>query len=318
MKVLTLTKILGLSITALCTTSLYAQNLQSVSRHGNVHDDLLASQQTIQGQIKLSETQDYIDDILKDENEPESDIYEEGWESNKVNSYKNTLVPSSKNINVSEFSMPCPGYVTSPYGYRPRFRRMHKGVDLKVQVGDTIRSAFDGKVRLAKYEGGGYGYYIIVRHENGLETVYGHLSRFIAKPNQYVKAGDPIALGGNTGRSTGPHLHFETRFMGYAINPAAIFDFGNQTTHTDVFTFNKRTYEQSRDYSPNAQRAKYTAKKGKNSYKSTGSKTTYKVRRGDSLGKIASRQGVSISTICELNGISKSTKIKPGKVLRIK
>ncbi|MEG0701763.1 MAG: M23 family metallopeptidase [Muribaculaceae bacterium] len=318
MKLSTTAKIFGLSITVLCSTSLYAQNLQSVSRHGYVHDDLLASQQTIQNQIKLTETQDYMDDILKDENEPEADIYGEGWKSDKVNSYKNAIVPNSRQIDVSQFSMPCPGYVTSPYGYRPRFRRMHKGVDLKVNIGDTIRAAFDGKIRLTKYEGGGYGNYVIVRHENGLETVYGHLSRFLTRPNQYVKAGDPIALGGNTGRSTGPHLHFETRFMGYAINPAAIFDFRNQTTHTDIFTFNKRTYEFSRDYSPNAQRAKYAAKRGSNSYKSTGSKTTYKVRRGDSLGKIAARHGVSVSEICKLNGVSKSSKIKQGKVLRIK
>ena len=129
---------------------------------------------------------------------------------------------------------------------------MHKGIDLKVQIGDTIYAAFDGKVRLTKYERKGYGYYTILRHENGLETVYGHLSKFLVKPDQYVKAGDPIALGGNTGRSTGPHLHFETRFMGYAINPDAIFDFTNKTTQTDSYTFNKKTFEQRRDYYPNS------------------------------------------------------------------
>ena len=121
--------------------------------------------------------------------------------------------------------MPCDGYVTSPYGYRRRFRRMHKGIDLKVQTGDTVYAAFNGKVRLTKYERRGYGYYVVIRHENELETVYGHLSKFLVEPDQYVKAGDPIALGGNTGRSFGSHLHFETRFMGYAINPSAIFDF---------------------------------------------------------------------------------------------
>ena len=148
--------------------------------------------------------------------------------------------------------MPCPGYLTSQYGYRRRFRRMHKGVDLKVQIGDTIRAAFDGKVRLTNFERRGYGYYVIVRHENGLETVYGHLSGFLVKPDQYVKAGDPIALGGNTGRSTGPHLHFETRFMGYPINPMAIFDFANQTVHTDTYTFDKNTYQYPRNFDPAA------------------------------------------------------------------
>ena len=121
---------------------------------------------------------------------------------------------------------------------------------------DTVRAAFDGKVRLTRFERGGYGFYVIVRHENGLETVYGHLSRFLVQPDQFVKAGTPIALSGNTGRSTGPHLHFETRFMGVAINPEAIFDFENRVTHTDVFTFNKNKYTESRNYAP---RKSYTA-----------------------------------------------------------
>ncbi|MBS7373174.1 MAG: M23 family metallopeptidase, partial [Muribaculaceae bacterium] len=109
--------------------------------------------------------------------------------------------------------------------------------------------AFSGRVRLTKYERSGYGFYVIVRHENSLETVYGHLSRFLVKPDQYVKAGQPIALAGNTGRSTGPHLHFETRFMGYAINPEAIFDFANRCTHTDTYLFTKSTYQNARNYS---------------------------------------------------------------------
>ena len=148
--------------------------------------------------------------------------------------------------------MPHPGYVTSPYGYRRRFRRMHKGIDLKANTGDTVRAAFDGKVRITKYERKGYGYYVVIRHTNDLETVYGHLSKFLVEPDTYVRAGDPIALAGNTGRSTGSHLHFETRYMGYAINPAAIFDFANQTTHTDTYTFDKNTYQKARNFSPEA------------------------------------------------------------------
>lgn len=297
-----------------------AQNLQSVSRHGNMHDDLLASQTTITDQIRLSETKEYMDIILQEESEPELDIYKEGWESDRVNPYKNAIVPDRKVINVKDFAMPTPGYITSPYGYRPRFRRMHKGVDLKVQIGDTIRAAFDGKIRLTKYERRGYGYYVIVRHENGLETVYGHLSKFLVKPNDYVKAGDPIALGGNTGRSTGPHLHFETRFMGYAINPTAIFDFDNQTTHTDTYTFDKSTFERGRNYNPYKGRERYYAstKNKKGSKATTGGKVSHKVRKGESLSKIAKRYGVSVNQLCRLNGISRSTKLKVGKVLRVK
>ena len=146
--------------------------------------------------------------------------------------------------------MPVPGPVTSNYGYRPKFGRMHKGVDLRLKSNDTVVAAFDGKVRVVNYEGKGYGNYVIIRHPNGLETVYGHLNKHLVKENQVVKAGEPIGLGGSTGRSTGPHLHFETRFMGYAINPAAIFDFANHCTHTDQYTFSKTTYQEARNFAP--------------------------------------------------------------------
>ena len=188
---------------------------------------------------------------------------------------------------------------------------MHKGVDLKLHTGDTVYAAFSGRVRLTNYERRGYGYYIILRHENELETVYGHLSKFLVQDGEDVKVGQPIALGGNTGRSFGAHLHFETRYMGYAINPAAIFDFANKTTHTDTYTFDKKSFKKSRDYSPSS---RYKAK-GNNKYKG---KNTYKVRKGDSLGKIASRHGTTVSNLCRLNGISKNTKLSIGKVLRVR
>lgn len=305
-------------LTAVSTTAV-AQHLRSVSAHNSMHENLIASQRDIQEQIKINETKEFMDILLREEEEPEGDIYEEGWNSKLVNPYKGKFVPDNVRIDVSEYFMPVPGYITSPYGYRPRFRRQHKGVDLKLQTGDTVRAAFSGKVRLTQYERKGYGYYVILRHPNGLETVYGHLSRFLVKPNQEVKVGDPIALGGSTGRSTGPHLHFETRYMGYAINPMAIFDFANQTTHTDFFTFSKATYTKAHDYSPNANvRYAESSKNKHNAYAASGSKKTHKVRKGDTLGKIASKYGVTVASICRLNGISKSTKLSLGKVLRVK
>lgn len=296
-----------------------AQELRPVSAHNDIHERLIASQRDIQEQIKIDETKKFMDIILKEEEEPEIDIYTESWNSQLVNPYGGMEVPDNVKIDVSEYAMPTPGYITSPYGYRPRFRRTHKGVDLKLQIGDTVRAAFSGKVRLTKYERNGYGYYVIIRHPNGLETVYGHLSKFLVKPNEDVEVGQPIALGGNTGRSTGPHLHFETRYMGYAINPGAIFDFANQTTHTDYYTFNKKTYTKARNYSPEAN-AKYAAQTSKkNSYSSTtGTKKTHKVRKGDTLSKIASRYGTTVSSLCRLNGISQTTTLSLGKVLRVK
>ena len=131
--------------------------------------------------------------------------------------------------------------ITSNFG--SRWGRQHKGLDIKVYIGDTIRSAFSGKVRIVRYEGGGYGKYIVIRHNNGLETIYGHLSKQLVEENQTVRAGEVIGLGGNTGRSTGSHLHFETRLCGVALNPALMFDFREQDVTGDYYAFNRSTYD---------------------------------------------------------------------------
>ena len=325
-----------------------AQNLQSASNFSKMHSNLLAKQNRVKDQIRVQEAQNYAADLYE-ECEPEPDIYTEGWESNLVNCYKDANVPNTKVLDVRRYVMPVKGnYVTSQYGYRPKFGRTHKGVDLRAAVGDTVYSAFSGRVRLTRFERGGYGFYVIVRHENGLETVYGHLSRFLVKPDQYVKAGQPIALSGNTGRSTGPHLHFETRFMGYAINPEAIFDFANRCTHTDSYTFSKSTYTQSRDYSPgkryNSAKKSVTSdekpaatssaadrSKGKNKMKSEQasakpastkksreeSRTTHKVKEGENLTKIAAANGLTVAQLKKMNGLD-SDNVKVGKVLRVK
>ena len=254
-------KIFGVALVAiLCAGGASAQKITSKSPHSRAHEQLLANQAKNRDQIRLVEKNTFID--LIDDLEPEPDIYTEGWNSKRVNPFKESDVPDTKVIDVTGYYMPVPGKVTSNYGYRAKFGRMHKGIDLAIRSNDTIRAAFDGKVRLTKYEGRGYGYYVVIRHDNGMETVYGHLSKFLVKPNQRVKAGEPIALGGNTGRSTGPHLHFETRFMGLAINPAAIIDFENGVPHKDVFTFDHKTYKQSQKYGP-VKRSKYAKRKSK-------------------------------------------------------
>ncbi len=327
----------------LLALSLSAQNLQSASSYSKMHSNLLAKQDRINDQIRVQEAQKYAADLYE-ECEPEPDIYTEGWDSDLVNCYKDANVPNTKVLDVRHYVMPIKGnYVTSHYGYRPQFGRSHKGVDLRSAVGDTVYSAFSGRVRLTRFERGGYGFYVIVRHENGLETVYGHLSRFLVKPDQYVKAGQPIALSGNTGRSTGPHLHFETRFMGYAINPEAIFDFSNRCTHTDSYTFSKSTYTKAREYAPSKRYAaakrsvapaeeKENAKSSKNNKKEqpvastarkstkesrSNSRSTYKVQKGDNLGKIAANNNMTVDQLKKLNGIT-DNKIKDGQVLRVK
>lgn len=260
-----------LTITAAGVLSASAQTTYRLpGQHTQQQGQLLAHQGNMTNSIAVPINIDYLN--FSTEDEPELDIYTEGWNSGRVNCYNLANAPQQAVIDVSRYHMPHPGPVSSPYGYRPRFKRMHKGVDISLHVGDTVRAAFDGRVRITNYDARGYGNYVVVRHTNDLETVYGHLSKFLVKNGEYVKAGTPIALGGNTGRSTGPHLHFETRYMGYAINPAAIFDFPNQTTHTDTYTFNKNTYQNARNFSPeaNAQYARaYFSKRSSNSYASS-------------------------------------------------
>lgn len=215
--------------------------------HTQQHNDLLANQKPATNLFKIENNDLLIEQIKEREAILNNSIYAEFWNSDRVNPYGTAVtIPNHQDIDVSEYTTPCPGHITSNYGYRSRFGRMHYGIDLKLQVGDTVRAAFTGKVRLTKYERRGYGYYVVIRHDNGLETVYGHLSRFLVKPDQVVNAGDPIALGGNTGRSTGAHLHFETRFLGIPINPAAIIDFEKGLPHKATFAFDKQTYGKSK------------------------------------------------------------------------
>ena len=233
--------------------------------HATQHNSLIAKQTPSINPFKIENNDLLLNHVREREAmDMEGEVFDEFWASEHVNAYgSGALIPDRKDIHVSEYYSPCPGYKTSDYGYRARFRRNHYGVDLKLQIGDTVRAAFSGKIRLTKYERKGYGYYVVMRHPNGMETVYGHLSRFLVKPDQVVKAGDPIALGGNTGRSTGPHLHFETRYMGIPINPNAIIDFENGVPHKDVFAFDKRTYGKSQKYAPAKKKSRVTASKRK-------------------------------------------------------
>lgn len=233
---------------------------------------------------------------------PAADLYGSNWDTRWVDPFRadraNRHFPDSCAIDCSSFVYPIAidsiARITSKYG--PRRRRMHRGIDLKVLKGDTIRAAFDGKVRIRNYERRGYGYYLVIRHPNGLETVYGHLSKQLVKVNDIVKAGQPIGLGGNTGRSTGSHLHFETRFLGQAINPAEIIDFENGVPHQDVYVF--------RNLKINGRKSNiYTS--------STNQMVYHRVKSGDTLGKIARIYGTSVGELCRLNGL------KPTSILRI-
>lgn len=234
---------------------------------------------------------------------PADELYDSNWDTRWVNPFRGTAVkfPDSCAIDCSSFVLPIDTQlkVTSKYG--PRRRRMHKGIDLKVQIGDTIRAAFDGKVRIRNFERRGYGNYLVVRHPNGLETIYGHLSKSLVNINDIVRAGEPIALGGNTGRSTGSHLHFETRFLGQAINPSEIIDFENGVPHQDKYVF----------------RSMKINGRNSNIYTSSGNQMAYhRVKSGDTLGKIARMYGTSVNELCRLNGLKSTSMLRLGQSIR--
>jgi murein DD-endopeptidase MepM/ murein hydrolase activator NlpD len=172
---------------------------------------------------------------------------------------------------------------------------------LKLNTGDSVKSVFSGKVRVIDYESRGYGHYIVVRHNNGLETVYAHLSKVLVELDQDLEAGETLALGGNTGRSTGPHLHFETRYLGNAINPTNIIDFNSGLANNANYLITKaKTFYYQREVKAMTA-AKYV-----------------RVKKGDYLGRIASRNGTSVRTLCRLNGIKSNKLLQIGQRIRIR
>ena len=263
--------------------------------------DLIARQAPIDKKLKTVDSLALQKQIRAEQSEyPALSLYP-NWNNQYVHAYGNAIIPETYTIDLTGFHMPTPSTkITSPFG--PRWRRMHNGLDLKVNIGDTIVAAFDGKERIVKYERRGYGKYVVIRHDNGLETVYGHLSKQLVEENQLVKAGEVIGLGGNTGRSTGSHLHFETRFLGIAINPIYMFDFPKQDIVADTYTFRK-TKGVKRAGSHDTQVADGTIR-------------YHKVKSGDTLSRIAKLRGVSVSTLCKLNRIKPTTTLRIGQVLR--
>lgn len=256
---------------------------------------------------------------------PSNDLYA-SWDTTVIHPYRfaESFKQDSALLRLTEptdcgFVKPCQGHVTSEFGWRKR--RPHYGTDIDLETGDTVVAAFDGMVRIAKLNRS-YGNVVIIRHNNGLETVYAHLSKILVEPGQKIEAGQTLGLGGNTGHSYGSHLHFEMRYLGQAIDPEDFIDFANAAikkneyyiTKTDVdnkydlralHNRHKRDLNSSRAYAKNA-------KKGKG-----GKGKIYKVRNGDTLGKIAARNHTTIKAICKKNGIKQNKVLRPGQKLKI-
>ena len=307
-----LKKIFSVAILALAATATHGQ-------------DLLARQAPIDRKMKAVDSVALHRLIQVEQWEsPAADLYSD-WETYYAHS-KQTELPDTFRIDLRGFCMPTTSRVlTSNFG--ARWGRQHKGLDVKVYIGDTIRAAFSGKVRVVRYEPGGYGKFVVIRHANGLETYYAHLSKQLVNIDQNVRAGEPIGLGGNTGRSTGSHLHFETRLCGVALNPALLFDFRNQDVVADFYTFRRSSYSRE---SAQATRLRGVGGSASSSImpddlemarvspSAAFSKQTrlHKVKKGETLYSIARKRHMTIDQLCKLNHIGKNIRLRAGQILK--
>ena len=285
--------------------------------------DLLAKQAPVDRKMKSVDSM-LLQRIIEQEERmtPSADLSQD-W--NNVYAHRETALPDTFRIDLRGFCMPTSSrIVTSNFG--ARWGRQHKGLDIKVYVGDTIRAAFSGKIRIVNYEPKGYGKYVVIRHHNGLETIYGHMSKHLVVENQDVKAGEPIGLGGNTGRSTGSHLHFETRLCGVALNPALMFDFHNQDVTGDFYNFRRSRYAAESAQATRLRGAGVTRTNGddddsdmavassRSSYTPTA--RYHKVKKGETLQSIARKCHTTVAALCKINRIGKTKRLMPGQILK--
>lgn len=254
-------------------------------------------------QITLQESED-------EGAEHEDDILYAGLDSNMIH-YPRKSFGADEVVHITlvddkhKFAFPTPpeARVTSHYG--PRRRRFHYGVDLAQPTGKDIYAAFDGVVRVSRFNKS-YGNLIVIRHDNGLETYYAHLSQRYAKVGKHVKAGDVIGLCGNTGRSYGSHLHFEIRYLGNAMNPEHVIDCTNHKLINNELTLTQNSFRKVADTRTVAGNQK------------SGGAQYHKVKSGDTLGKIAARYHTTVRRLCQLNGIKQTTTLSVGRRLRVR
>lgn len=291
--------------------------------------------------VKIVLMEDYTWHYWRDPDSREQEaVYTTNWSSDAPNPYREPLdsLPAEVIIPIvdsaSAFVSPFTGKVYSPFGYR--HGRRHQGVDLPLHYGDPVVAAFDGKVRMSKYYRG-YGNLVIIRHANGLETFYGHLSKREVSEGEWVHAGQQIGSCGSTGRSTGPHLHLELRYNGYAFDPEWVFDFEQGALRHGVFVLKKKYLSAASRYVPESEdeeeeimeaaakdqeveaakaaEAKAAAEKAA---KEAAAAQYHTVRSGDTLSHIAQRYHTTVRKLCSLNGISEKTVLRIGRRLRVK
>ncbi|MGY6648430.1 peptidoglycan DD-metalloendopeptidase family protein [Wenyingzhuangia sp. IMCC45574] len=243
--------------------------------------------------------------------------YTTSWSNTTYNPYKKNSVQFPIHISFKDslYHSPIPRkkVITSRYGWRNR--RAHKGIDIDLITGDSVFAILPGKIRYVKYHSG-HGKTIVVRHENGLETVYAHLSKYLVKVNDTVKKGQVIGKGGNTGHSTGSHLHLEVHYKGVSINPEILFSFDESNKIRQQNNWVPK-YWATPYFHRSTRQSKIQLYASKNEAIASEAKTKifYTVKRGDTLSRISHKYSVSIASICKTNAIKPSSVIKIGQNL---
>lgn len=253
---------------------------------------------------------------------PSNDLYT-SWDTTVIHPYSFTesFKRDSALIKLTEptdcgFVLPFKGNVTSEFGWRKR--RPHYGTDIDLETGDSVVAAFDGMVRIAKLNRS-YGNVVIIRHNNGLETVYAHLSKIVVEAGQKIEAGQILGLGGNTGHSYGSHLHFEMRYLGQAIDTEDFIDYANGCLKKNECLITKSDVDNKYDLRAlhNRHKRDLNASRSYSNSKAKGKGRVYKVRKGDTLGRIAARNHTTIKAICKKNGIKQNKVLRPGQKLKV-
>ena len=252
-----------------------------------------------------------------------SGLFDEHWDEVNSNPYKMSLndLPSAWSVwlvdSLDQYHCPYQGDVYYRGKFGMRRGRRHQGVDIPLKTGEPVYATFTGKVRMSKYFGA-YGNVVIIRHENGLETFYAHLSKRHVEAGDWVNAGDVIGLGGSTGRSTGPHLHFETRYNGFAFDPQWLIDFKTGELRHRLFVLKKKYFNIYSNYEQDFEDEMKNEEEDKKEDAEKAAMKYYTIRSGDTLGRIAINNGTTVNALCRLNGITPKTTLRIGRRIRVR
>ena len=250
-------------------------------------------------------------------------VFDNHWVENVTNPYgiQQTDLPVSWSIwlvdSLDQYHCPFIGDIHPRGKFGPRRGRRHQGVDIPLKTGDPIYATFTGKVRMSKYFGA-FGNLVVIRHENGIETFYAHLSKRNVEVGDWVNAGDVIGLGGSSGRSTGPHLHFETRYNGFAFDPQWLINFKTGELRHRLFVLKKKYFNIYSNYEQDFEDEMKNHEEDLAEDAERAAMKYYTIRSGDTLSKIARNNGTTISELCRLNGISQNATLRIGKRIRVR